>query len=111
MIKDENRQIDERASTILRDLLPEVSWQVYDLSPDIAKDHRIELVEKGDYLGIDFVVQLKGQKATSFTRDSLHVKYRIETKYLRYYETVRAPVFLVVVDVTSGLGYWLFVQR
>jgi hypothetical protein len=33
------------------------------------------------------------------------------SKYLKYYEVLRAPTFLVVVDVVTKRGYWLFLQK
>ncbi len=111
MLKDRNRVIDEQASRILKNKLHPDNWQIYRFEPDIAKDYSIELVEKGNYLGITFLVQQKGQKKVKQTPDGKYFKFKIETKYLAYYEKIRLPVFLALIDVTKEIGYWIFIQK
>ena len=112
MKKDGNRIIDELASSILKEKLRPQDWTICQICPDIAaKDYFLELVESGTHKGTGCTVQLKGHRAVKILDGNSCVAERIEVKYLTYYEKYPYPVFLVVVDTTSKLGWWIFVQK
>lgn len=106
-------QIDDRAQAILRELLPH-SWVSNDQRNDYAKDFLVEVGDDDDEMSGDaFYVQLKGQENPTFVSDGHFLSFSLETKHAKYYlDNVKdLPVFLVVVDVTSKKGYWLFLQE
>jgi hypothetical protein len=109
MQKHTTHVIDEQAVHIFKGSLPPEHWTVYDIRPDYGKDHKVELVEGGEHTGLSFWVQVKGQKKVKRLKDGT-VSFKLETKDLDYHTKLPAPVFLVVVDVTSRVGYWVFTQ-
>lgn len=113
MKRPKAHQIDDRAQPILRELLP-ISWVLNAQSKDYAKDFLVE-VGSDDYemTGDAFYIQLKGQEQPTFVMDGQFLSFSLETKHAKYYlDNVKdLPVFLVVVDVTSKKGYWLFLQE
>jgi hypothetical protein len=87
------------------------SWVVNKQPLDYAKDYVVEIVETGNLTGITFLVQLKGQESLSLNKDRGQARFWLKRKYAVYYaDKVRQPVFLVLVDVSQKVGYWLFVQ-
>ncbi len=60
--------------------------------------------------GIDYQVQLKG--CQRLKRPSQLVVCKLETRVLEHYlDNKRIPVFLFMVDVGSGIGYFIFLQQ
>jgi hypothetical protein len=110
MKKPISHVIDEQAVEMFRAALPKDAWTIYDIKPDYGKDQKVELVEGGDHTGLSFWVQVKGQKKVRRLRDGT-VTFKLETKDLDYHTRLPAPMFLVVVDVTKKVGYWIFTQR
>jgi hypothetical protein len=80
MRKSKSSVIDQESKRILRDALPPANWEVYDISPDIAKDHPVELIEEAELLGIIFYVQLKG--TTRIRQEKDYILFDMKTKYL-----------------------------
>lgn len=109
--KSTNSITDQEAQLIFRRLLPTASWEVYNISPDIGKDQQLELIEKGEYSGITLVIQLKGQRRIAKSKRAQTISFKLKTHYLEYFDKIRLPVFLIVVDVTKQQAYWLFVQK
>jgi hypothetical protein len=110
MQKHPTHVIDEQAVHIFKGSLPPEHWTVYDIRPDYGKDHKVELVEGGEHTGLSFWVQVKGQKKVKKLKDGT-VSFKLETKDLDYHVKLQAPVFLVVVDVSRRVGYWVFTQK
>lgn len=102
--------IDEQAVHIFKGLLPPEHWTVYNLTPDRGKDHQVELIESGEHTARTFWVQLKGQRRVT-SLGSGSISFRLETKDLDYFTKLPEPMFLIVVDVTKGVGYWIFIQE
>jgi hypothetical protein len=110
MKRPRSHEIDELAMRVFQGALP-ASWVVNKQPLDYAKDYLVEIVEAGSLTGITFLVQLKGQESLSLSRDRKHATFWLKRKYAVYYtDKVRLPVFLVLVDVNQGVGYWVFVQ-
>ncbi|WP_337173531.1 DUF4365 domain-containing protein [Paludisphaera sp.] len=110
MQKHSTHVIDEQAVHFFKGSLPPEQWTVYDIRPDYGKDHKVELVEGGEHTGLSFWVQVKGQKRVKKLKDGT-ISFKLETKDLDYHTKLQAPVFLVVVDVSSRVGYWVFTQE
>ncbi len=103
-------EIDEKATAYLRAKLCLPFFMIRRWAPDPFLDYQVEVVEKREPTARFTFVQLKGQEKVS--RSGNEVTYALPTKHLRYYqEKVREPVWLVLVDVTSGIGYFLFLQE
>ena len=112
MNKHPNHQIDDRAQLIFHEACPP-SWVRNEHSRDYAKDFLVEIGESnGDQTGLNFFVQLKGQKTVEFIADGTQVKFSLEMKHAEYYadKIKDLPVFLVVVDVSKKKGWYHFVQ-
>ena len=110
MQKHSTHVIDEQAVHFFKGSLPPDHWTVYDIRPDYGKDHKVELVEGGEHTGLSFWVQVKGQKKVKKLKDGT-ISFKLESKDLDYHTKLQPPVFLVVVDVTSRVGYWVFTQE
>jgi hypothetical protein len=110
MKRPRSHEIDELAMRVFECALPP-SWVVNKQPLDYAKDYSVEIGEAGNLTGITFLVQLKGQESPSMSKDAKHATFWLKRKYAVYYaDKVRLPVFLVLVDVTKKVGYWVFVQ-
>jgi len=113
MKRPEQHQIDEMAQRRFRDKLP-TSWVMNEHFIDYGKDYHLETADQSSQLtGVTCYVQLKGQRSVKHDKDGKHIKFSLESKYARYYvEKVQdLPVFLVVVDTSTGEAWWLFLQE
>ncbi|HXC97888.1 MAG TPA: DUF4365 domain-containing protein [Verrucomicrobiae bacterium] len=100
----------ESSYTILRELLPAPAWIIRKHEPDFHIDYLIEPTEAGELSGINIGIQLKGWAPKKHKVGA--PVYRLKTKHLLYYlEKCEFPVFLLLIDVTHRLGYWVFTQR
>ncbi len=102
-------QIAEKAEGIFKRTLPE-SWIIRGQSPDYGIDYVIEIVEGESLTGLKFAVQLKGKK--NLRKVGSNVCFSMETEHLAYYvDKERQPTFLVLIDVSNEVGYWIFLQK
>lgn len=105
--------IDEAAQRIFLPLLP-IHWVPNDLKKDYGKDYHIEITEKDTrkVTGKVFYTQLKGADGADYRYGNTVLAYPMELRYLTYfYDEVKLPVFLVVVDIRTKTAYWLFIQQ
>jgi hypothetical protein len=57
-------------------------------------------------------VQLKGTEGLNYVDGGKAISFPMERRHLTYYANeVKLPVFLVVIDVKSNSGFWLFTQQ
>jgi len=84
-------------------------WIYRKIDLDYGLDREIEIVANGKLSGKTLLVQLKSLQAIDSKQN--HIRYTLETDKLQYYLQRDVPVILVVVDLTSRLCYWLFVQE
>lgn len=108
MSRPKAHQIDTRAKKIFEAAIPD-PWMHQEQHSDYHIDYRVELYSSGERTGVAFQVQLKGQ--TKPEASGGHVGFRLERKHLaEYIDRIHEPVFLVVVNVSTGECYWLFTQ-
>jgi hypothetical protein len=102
-------EIDRSAVNILLNFLPH-AWLPRKQDPDVFVDYLVEIVENGEPTGLHFGVQVKGYEDTSDRKKPL--VYSFKTKHLDYYlHRSQHPVFLFLINVTTGEGFWLFAQK
>lgn len=108
-MKPTTREIDKKAQDIFNDSLPP-SWLIRKQDPDIHIDYFVEIAVRSRPSGVVFGVQLKGTNSPRYS-GSL-IKFSFKTKYLSYYfDKVKQPVFIIVVDIRKRQGFWLFAQE
>jgi hypothetical protein len=90
-------------------------WIPADLKPDYGKDYHVELKDPAAGRAVTggmFYVQVKGAEKGSYPgKKKSESVFPIERKYSKHWSTVIAPVFLVVYDLQTQKGYWLYVQE
>lgn len=102
-------EIDQRAIKVFLGWLPD-NWLPRKQDPDFFVDYLVELVDKGEPTGLHFAAQIKGFEDESSGKKPL--SYPFKTKHLKYYlNRSQHPVFLFLINVTTGEGYWLFAQK
>ena len=107
--RPKTHQIAEKAEGIFKRTLPE-SWIPRGQSPDYGIDYVVEIVEGESLTGLKFAVQLKGKK--NLRKVGSNVCFSMGTEHLAYYvDKERQPIFLVLIDVSNEVGYWMFLQR
>ena len=111
MQKHSTHQIDCRGKLILQDTLP-VTWSVNEQNSDYGKDFHIELGESdGEMTGDSLYVQLKSSVGHKFNFDRSEATFTLKSMHARYFAKVKdLPIFLVLIDVSSKVGYYLFLQ-
>jgi len=104
-----NFGIDQRAMKVFLASLPD-HWLPRKQDPDFFIDYLVEIVENGEPTGKHFGVQIKGYEDTPSAPKAL--TYRFKTKHLYYYlNRSQHPIFLLLVNVTTREGYWIFAQK
>jgi hypothetical protein len=102
-------EIDQRAEKIFLNWLPD-AWLARKQAPDFFVDYLVEIVETGEPTGKHFGVQIKGYEELTETRKPL--SYSFKTKHLDYYlNRSLHPIFLLLINVSTREGYWLFAQK
>jgi hypothetical protein len=102
-------EIDIEAVELMKNKLPK-KWPWRDQRPDIFVDAEIEVSDDGEPTGRHFGLQIKGTRHAKIRGNS--IRHRIERKALAYYrDKARLPIFIALVDVTSGKAYWIFAQK
>jgi hypothetical protein len=109
MQQPEQHRIEASAERLFNAALP-LNWVPRKQTPDYGIDFEVEVFEDNQQTGLRFYVQLKGTKSPHYEAEC--VSFRLSTKHLAHYvDKERMPVFLVVMDVESKQGYWLFLQQ
>jgi hypothetical protein len=111
MKRTRTHEIDEEAMRILKLFLP-VAWVVTEQHPDYGKDFLVEIVEDQELTGFNFFIQLKGEESIQPIKDGKCVSFPLKKKHAIYYaDKLKQPIFLVVIDISRRVGYWLFLQK
>lgn len=112
--RTKSHEIDEEAQRVFKAAIPK-NWVAREQRPDYGVDYVVEIFEERgspgstEPSGLQWSVQLKGTVAAKTAKGML--RFRLETHHLAYYvDRYRQPVFLVVIDVRQGVGYWVFLQ-
>jgi hypothetical protein len=106
----DSHDIDLRAILLFRGLI-RPNWIAHEESNDYGIDYRVERFENGAATGRFFFAQLKGQLSTKLIDDGKYVSYKLKIKHIMQYESLHAPVFLIIADLKRDKAYWIFVQR
>jgi hypothetical protein len=106
--RPDQHEIDTAAQRLFERLLPD-SWIARKQDPDYGIDYVVEVFEGGNSTGSKFDVQLKGTRRARIRGKT--ISFSLETEHVKYYLKLRAPVFLVVADVTTEEVAWVFLQR
>lgn len=111
MKRPKSHRIDEEAQRIFKCALPS-GWTPNEYTYDYGKDYIVETCVGDSMTGESFHVQLKGQSKVTMRSKKGLVQFSLERKYAAYYldKITDLPVFLVLVDVSQGCGWWLFLQ-
>jgi hypothetical protein len=99
--------IGQKAQGVFESLLP-MDCAASRQESDYAIDYRIEVFNKGQKTGYLFGVQLKGSEALDDANPNW--RFALKTKHVKAFLKERQPVFLVLVNVLTKTGRWVFVQ-
>ena len=111
MKRPRTHEIDKEAMVVLESFLPS-SWVVNPQHPDYGKDYLVEVVEDQELTGFNFFAQLKGEESVQLIEGGSFVSFPLQKKHAIYYtDKLKQPIFLVLVDVSRKVGYWLFLQK
>lgn len=108
--KSQTQVTDARAVGVVKDLYDDMEWTTYDIKPDYGIDQKIEILEEGKHTAVAAYVQIKGHLKLKKGKGDF-ASQEIECEHLEYYLNTNVPVFLVVVDVASKEGFWVFIQE
>ena len=106
---DTARIIQTKSEKIFESMIPH-NWIIRKRNPDIFIDYSIEIGEHGEPTGNIFYVQLKG--ISNLTPTHKEIKYQLKSKHLKYFrDDLKAPAFLIIIDINQKEGYWIFLQK
>lgn len=110
MKQSEAQRIGERGETLFKLLHPD-GWIPQKLSPDYGEDHRARVVQGNDVLLEAFTVQVKTVQSAKWVRKE--VRLQLEQKDLKFRsdQAYQDALFMVVVELNTGKGYWLFMRQ
>jgi len=110
--KHSSHQTDDIGKQILAASLPR-NWVRNEHFSDYGKDFHVELCDLDDELtGESIYVQLKSTALQKHNKDRSMATYSLESKHACYYSKVKdLPVFLILIDITTRVGYYLFLQK
>jgi hypothetical protein len=101
--------IDEKGDLYIRTIAAG-KWTPRRREPDVFIDYEVEMRPHGEPNGLTAYIQLKSKKTVVF-RDGI-ARVSMDRKHLEYYLTkALRPVFVALVDVTVGQGYFVFAQE
>ena len=105
-------QVQENISRkAFAEFLERHEWVTTDVTPDLGEDFLVRVYENGISTGISCYIQLKSINNIEALRlKSGDVSYTFEVKDLEHWESQGVPVLLVIWDVNTGNGYYLWVS-
>lgn len=112
MKKGKTHQINEKGKRLLNEQLP-CTWVSNEHFNDYGKDFLVEIGdENGELHGESFFIQLKSSQSPIYLAKDESVSFQLNSRYARYFAKINdLPVFLVIMDVSRSLGYYLFLQE
>jgi hypothetical protein len=102
-------EIDAKGERIFTNAMP-VEWKRLVPHPDFRVDFQYEIRDAGTLTGMTFLVQLKSQSRVVLNDRGARFS-GLECKHIRYWMKCQRPVFLVLVDVETKEGFWVFIQQ
>lgn len=111
MRRPRSHEIDEAAGRIFINALP-LGWTHNEHKHDYGKDYLVEVGKNREMTGTSCFVQQKGQDKVVIRSKKGHVQFSLKRKHAIYYldKVTDLPVFLVLIDVKTKCGWWLFLQ-
>ncbi|MBX3417917.1 MAG: DUF4365 domain-containing protein [Pirellulaceae bacterium] len=111
MKRPKSHKINEKGMRIFESAIPE-NWVANPQSKDYGKDFVVEIGNPCDELsGESFYVQLKSTANVKKLKTGKFIIQDLESRHARYFANVKdLPVYLIVVDVNSGNGWFVFLQ-
>ena len=111
MTRPESHRIDQNAKRTFESSLPD-GWPARSQEPDYRIDYTVEIFDGDTSSGLFWHVQLKGSKAPKILTSGKLLSFTMETEHLEYFaDKVALPVFLIVVNTTKNVGWWVFLQH
>ena len=107
MKKPRIHAVDSLAVAYMKEMFSE--WVFNELPEDYSLDLIIQITEEEILTKHIFFIQSKGTDSIDISGD--FVNYDIKTKYLKFYEILHIPVFVVRFDTVERVGYWINSQK
>ncbi|MBO8137782.1 MAG: DUF4365 domain-containing protein [Desulfotomaculum sp.] len=105
---EDNKSATLLAKKVFLAALPE-TWRLKRKKSEYGIDYEILLIKNENPTGLSFKTHIRGTRIIKSGKSS--ITYTLETKKLKYYCTVKEPVFLIVVDIVNNETFWLFMQE
>lgn len=99
---------EDQSEAIFRNLLPD-EWVLRRKSKDYGIDLEVEIVKREIVTGEVLWIQLKARRRS--IESNTEVPFDCPVNFLRYCQGAEVPILLVVVDIPSREGYWLYMQQ
>ena len=107
IFKPEEHDINRSGKRLLRNALEPLNCVINDVQEDYGIDCYIEIFDGKSPTGAWFHVQLKSSASSKYSADRAFVSQKLPIAHARHYALeMRAPIFLIHADVTSGSVYW-----
>ncbi|HEX3249671.1 MAG TPA: DUF4365 domain-containing protein [Pyrinomonadaceae bacterium] len=110
--RPQTSQTAEKAVLFVEAILNEVNWVSNRLHQDFGIDLHVKVFEaNGRRRGLpwDFFIQVKGTTKLRLSGDT--IRLNVDKEHLLDWYDSRLPVLLVLCDVASDEGYWLWVKE
>ena len=110
MQQSESQRIGAEGEDRFRLMLPK-GWIPQKFDRDYGEDFRVLTVNGTEVQPGGFTVQVKTEAKVK--RKGQEIRLQLEQKDLKFWSDPgnRLPLFLVVVDLSTGKGYWLFMRE
>lgn len=90
--------------------LKQYGWVVDDILVDIGEDLLVRILDDGVSSGIAAFFQLKSiSDINQYKLRGKQISYPVKVDHLEHWEQQGVPVVLVVWDVTTNKGYWIYI--
>lgn len=84
-------------------------WIARKVDKDFGVDMEMELLDDGKVTGQYVKVQIKGTEKYRIVDNE--IKLRVKSKFLKYCEECRVPIILVLININSEIGHYIWVQE
>lgn len=108
----ESSQIEEKAVSLVEDILNEANWVSNRLYRDFGIDLHVKVFESlrsRKAMPWEFHIQVKGRKALYISNNQ--ISFSIDTEHLKDWYESQLPVLFVICDVKRKKLYWLWIKE